>query len=223
LRKPRNISARRCAWRKDSADWVGLGQCFAIQGDYQTARDFYQKAIENTPDSPEPVFRHLLAGREFQLGTAYQDWLTNSLPSRMSIDSTPLPLISARSIFIPNMKTRARTWPRCGWKRAISRRDGAMPDRARQNPDSAPALKNLGKAYFILGQFDSALVEYNQALAVDPTDADTLASIGGILARQGRYDQAIADFPTSYPNRPPQQIALHNLQEALRQKSRIQP
>ena len=54
--------------RSDAADWIGMGQCFAIAGDYLVRRDMYQKAIDATPVSSEPVIQASAGGERISIG-----------------------------------------------------------------------------------------------------------------------------------------------------------
>ncbi len=57
-----------------AADWTGMGECYAMRGDYVTAKEFYLKAIEAEPGSDETVFRRLRAGGNFNWGRRIRGW-----------------------------------------------------------------------------------------------------------------------------------------------------
>jgi tetratricopeptide (TPR) repeat protein len=84
----------------------------------------------------------------------------------------------------------------------------------KDNPMARASLRlalihhNLGSLYLDQGQTEQAIAEFRQALAIDPTNADTLHLLGNALARQGHLDEAIQtyrqalrlvpDFPEAY-------------------------
>ena len=58
----------------------------------------------------------------------------------------------------------------------------------------ATAYKNRGNAYDDKGEYDRALEDYEQALAINPQDADVFNSRGTTYTALGRYEHAIQDF-----------------------------
>jgi tetratricopeptide (TPR) repeat protein len=56
------------------------------------------------------------------------------------------------------------------------------------------AYTNRGVAYYELGEFDRALADYDQAVALDPGDANALFGRAYTYYSLGRNDEAIADF-----------------------------
>ncbi len=67
-------------------------------------------------------------------------------------------------------------------------------NRAQMIRGRAAAYSGLGQAYYRLGQASAAVEAYNQAIAINPSDANGFAGRGEVLASQRLYDQAIADF-----------------------------
>ena len=59
-------------------------------------------------------------------------------------------------------------------------------------------------------QDDEAVIEYSEALRIDPGNADDLNSRGFSLARTGAHDRAIADFDEALRLKPDQPDALRN-------------
>lgn len=67
-------------------------------------------------------------------------------------------------------------------------------NRARMIRGHAGAYEGLGQAYHRLGQDSAALEAYNQAMRIDPTDANAPAGRGDVLTGRQLYDEAIADY-----------------------------
>jgi tetratricopeptide (TPR) repeat protein len=207
--------------RKDAADWVGIGQCFAIEGNFAAARDMYLKAIAATPDSPEPVFQHLRAGREFQLGTAYQG-LAGQATSPALLHEYRLKAMQAynRAITLFPEYEDPRT------NLAVLLIDeNRIPEAIDQcqivlseDPDSISAHTNLGKAYYAQNRLDASLSEYRQVLQIDPQNADAMASIGAILSQQGQLDAGIAMLRNALTIDPENAMAKQNLLAAMKKQ-----
>jgi tetratricopeptide (TPR) repeat protein len=76
--------------------------------------------------------------------------------------------------------------------------------------DLATAFKNRGNAYDDKGQFDGAIEDYNQAVTINPHDADTFNSRGTTHSAMGRYDLAIRDYDQAMRLNPSNTMALNN-------------
>jgi tetratricopeptide (TPR) repeat protein len=211
--------------RQDAADWVGLGQCFYLEGNFAAARDMYFKALAATPDSPEPVFQHLRAGREFQLGAAYQALAHQAM--RLETDS---PAQHYRFKAIQAYQRAIDLFPEYEDPRTnlavLLIEENQIPEAINQcnivlaqNPDSISARKNLGAAYYAQGRLDKALNEYNQVLKIDPENPDAMASAGAILARQGDLNTGISLLEKSLALDPNNAMAHQNLLAALKKLS----
>jgi tetratricopeptide (TPR) repeat protein len=61
-------------------------------------------------------------------------------------------------------------------------------------PNTYSAWENLGKCFYLAGQFDSALSNLRIADGMNPYSASTLSNIGVVLAQMGRYDDARDNF-----------------------------
>jgi tetratricopeptide (TPR) repeat protein len=211
------------ALHNDPVEWVGLGQCFAIEGNFAAARDMYLQAIAATPDSPEQVFQRLRAGKEFQLGTAYQ-----GLAGQANADAT------ARHYRLRAMQAYERAidlYPEYEDPRTnlavLLIAENRIPEAIDQckiviaeNSESIPAHKNLGNAFYAQGRLDAALAEYRRVLEIDPQNADAMASIGAILARQGQPDAGIAMLHKALTIDPDNPTAKQNLLAAMKKQSR---
>jgi tetratricopeptide (TPR) repeat protein len=203
-----------------AADWVGIGQCYAIAGDYATACQMYQKAIDATPASTEPVFQHVQAGNEFQLGTAYQG-LAGEFPKqapeyfakaesayRQAVKLFPEyedPRTNLASILVEQKR----------YAEAINECQTVLME----NPESFSAYMNMGNAYYAQGKLDEALGAYLHAMHLQPVNANTLASVGAILAQRGNIEAGIAMLQQALQIDPQNAIARQNLLAALARRS----
>jgi tetratricopeptide (TPR) repeat protein len=201
---------------KDATDWVGLGQISAIKGDYQGALQMYLKALDQTPISTEPVLRRLRAGREFQLGVAYQG-LAGEFPRqageyfskaeeayRSAIDLDPEyedPRTNMASILV----TQGR------YSEAIAQCKAVLEE----NPESFSAHMNMGNAFYSQGQLELARAEYQSALQILPENTNAMASIGAILAQEGHLAEGIAMLRDALKIDPNNALAQRNLLAAL--------
>ena len=183
----------------------------------------YLQAIAATPDSPEQVFQRLRAGKEFQLGTAYQ-----GLAGQANADAT------ARHYRLRAMQAYERAidlYPEYEDPRTnlavLLIAENRIPEAIDQckiviaeNSESIPAHKNLGNAFYAQGRLDAALAEYRRVLEIDPQNADAMASIGAILARQGQPDAGIAMLHKALTIDPDNPTAKQNLLAAMKKQSR---
>ena len=76
--------------------------------------------------------------------------------------------------------------------------------------DLATAYKNRGNAYDDKGEYDRALEDYEQALAINPQDADVFNSRGTTYTALGRYERAIQDFDQAIKLNPASPMAFSN-------------
>ena len=207
--------------QRDAADWVGMGQCFAIAGDYLRARDMYQKAVDATPASSEPVFQHLQAGNEFQLGTAYQA-LAGEFPDRAGEYFPKAEAAYRRAIELfpeyedPRTNLASMMVDQRRYSEAIEQCEAVLWE----NPESFSAFMNMGRAYYAEGRLDKALTEYQSALELDPENANAMASVGAILAQTGQVDRGIAMLQDALRIDPGNAMARQNLLAAMAKKSR---
>jgi 4-amino-4-deoxy-L-arabinose transferase-like glycosyltransferase len=64
----------------------------------------------------------------------------------------------------------------------------------KQVPSSCIAHHNLGYAYYREGDLRTAESEYRKALALNPDYAESHATLGDVLVKTGRYQEAIAEY-----------------------------
>jgi tetratricopeptide (TPR) repeat protein len=88
------------------------------------------------------------------------------------------------------------------------------------NPAAWAAHLNLGTLLVKTGRDAEGLVHLNQALALNPTHAETLNNLGYALARRGQVAEAIASYEEALRLRPEYALAEANLGNALVQQGR---
>ena len=77
------------------------------------------------------------------------------------------------------------------------------------NIDLATAFKNRGNAYDDKGRYDRALDDYDQAVTINPHDADALNNRGTTHSAMGHYDLAIRDYDQAIRLNPSSAMALN--------------
>jgi tetratricopeptide (TPR) repeat protein len=79
-----------------------------------------------------------------------------------------------------------------------------------EKDDLAAAFKSRGSAYDAKRQYEKAIEDYDRAVAINPTDADTFNNRGTSQRSLGHYDLAIADFDKATAINPSNASALSN-------------
>jgi tetratricopeptide (TPR) repeat protein len=204
----------------DGGDWVGLGQCFAREGDFETARDMYLKAIALVPGSDEPVFRRMLAGREFELGTAYEG-LTREFPTMVADYRADALGAYRRAIELyPEYED-----PRVNLSMLLhdAGRDEEAIEQCRAilayDPESVAAHTNLGQIFYFEGKLDESLAEYRAVLKIDGENVGAMASAAAILAQQGQVDEAIDMLKKAHAIDPENALVNQDLAAAMAMKN----
>jgi len=70
----------------------------------------------------------------------------------------------------------------------------ALEEEARRAPRSPLAREALGNAYFRLGRWENAEVEFRALVALSPSDDFAHYALGRALANQGRQREAAQEF-----------------------------
>ena len=79
-----------------------------------------------------------------------------------------------------------------------------------EKDDLAAAFKSRGSAYDAKHQYEKAIDDYDRAVAINSTDADTFNNRGTSQRSLGHYDRAIADFDKATAINPSNASALSN-------------
>ncbi|MCE0497108.1 MAG: tetratricopeptide repeat protein [Methylacidiphilales bacterium] len=90
------------------------------------------------------------------------------------------------------------------------------------NPESWMARFNLGAVLVLEGRVDEAIVQFQQALEINPNYAKAYSNLGNALEQKGRVDEAIVQFQKALAIIDPNAAEIHyNLGIALVRKGRV--
>jgi protein O-mannosyl-transferase len=95
-----------------------------------------------------------------------------------------------------------------------------LRDVVRRAPNSAQAHQQLGHALVLADDPDAAQASYTEAVRLDQSLLPALNDLGVAYARQGKLDQAVAQFAEVLRGRPNQESALQNMTTALLAQSK---
>jgi tetratricopeptide (TPR) repeat protein len=87
-----------------------------------------------------------------------------------------------------------------------------------RNPASWAAHNNLGAVLIEKKQLDKAIVQLQQALAIQPDYSEACDNLGNALLQKGQTDEAIAQYQHALAIQPDNAVAHFNLGNALLQK-----
>ena len=90
-----------------------------------------------------------------------------------------------------------------------------------QNPACWVAHNNLGTALIEKKQWNEALVQFQQALEIEPDYSEASDNLGKVLLQKGQTDEAIAQFQHALTIQPHNAVAHFNLGIALLQKGKV--
>jgi tetratricopeptide (TPR) repeat protein len=102
------------------------------------------------------------------------------------------------------------TWQRClVWKDALTLWNDFFAKYG-DRPNISLAYSNRGNAYMDAGDLDKAVLDYNEAVRLDPSYVDALNNRGNVYNTRGEYDKAIADYNKVLSMRPRHAEAHYN-------------
>jgi tetratricopeptide (TPR) repeat protein len=194
----------------DGMLYTHIGVCRAALGDNPGAIWWLQKALDNLPDSDEPVLHRLRSEPYYRLG-----WVYGSMPGeenrrlaenayRQAIQINPqyeLAMDNLGQLLLEDGQTAA----------AIAEFESAL----KVNPDSVPAHNNLGNAYLSQNDLQRASAEYQSVLLLQPDNVNTINNLGNVFAQQKKWPEAIAQFERALSLDPDFDLARRNLASAL--------
>lgn len=91
----------------------------------------------------------------------------------------------------------------------------------RDNPNDIPTLNRRGELRRILGQFDSAIDDFNRVLAITPNNAFALFGRGAIFRLRREYDKALEDFNRGLASEPNNPFGIASRADIYRSLSRL--
>jgi len=89
-----------------------------------------------------------------------------------------------------------------------------------RNPACWLACDNLGDVLFKKGQVVEAIVQLQQALAIEPDDAEAYNALGNILFQKGKLGEAMSQYQEAIHLKPDDANVQKNLAKALELKSK---
>jgi eukaryotic-like serine/threonine-protein kinase len=223
---------------KFAIGYINLGIALAHKGQWNEAIALYRKAVEHYPK---------FARGHFLLGNAleYKGHLDEAIAEfRKAIDLAPNDADVHVSLGASLAKSGKMSEAITEFHKAIdfdpgsAIRDYRMVLALRDNvkyfqlldhaiakfrknlgPNDATLHGSLGMALERKGQWDEAIAEYHQAIALDPNDFCSCINLGSILRiHKGQLDEAIATFKKAIAMAPQSTVARFNLAWTLQQK-----
>jgi len=89
-----------------------------------------------------------------------------------------------------------------------------------RNSNAWMALNNLGSVLFAQGKVEEAIIDYREALRINPNNPEAQINLGNALLQQGHEDEAIAHYHEALRLDPSSTKAQYNLGNALLQQGR---
>ena len=90
-----------------------------------------------------------------------------------------------------------------------------------KRPDNPRGRYNLGTRLNSAGRYEDAIVQFREALRIDPRHASAHCNLGVALKRSGKVDQAVAEYHKAIRLDPRHANAFSNLGNALLQQGKI--
>jgi Flp pilus assembly protein TadD len=214
----------------DPYSFLRAGMANEQTGDHKGAERTYRRGLEIAPDDAE--LRNALGWTLFQGGrpaeavAEYERALTANPKQAKAHNNLALALVElgrleeAAGHFKTSLdlEPRAEIYSDLGFTMArLGKSEEARADYQKAlelDPNCASAHFNLAVTFVQAGKFGEAESHYRQALPARPT-AETHNGLGYVLARQGRTDEAVAEFRKAIDVDPKFTPAYNNLAEAL--------
>lgn len=173
---------------KSAAAHYGLGQAALARRDYSTAVERFELALTLAPEANRINYSLAMAYR----GLGNSDKAQSLLDQQGTVGVRPAdPLIEA----LQNL-TRGERLHLIRGRQAFDA--GRFAEAAEEfkkaitaNPESVPALVNLGSTLAKLGRAVEAIEQFQLAIKLAPTNSVAHYNLGFLLAGQKQYDQAI--------------------------------
>jgi Flp pilus assembly protein TadD len=221
----------------DAYSFLRAGMANEQTGDYKGAERAYRRGLEIAPEDAE--LRNALGWTLFQDGrpaeavAEYRRALAANPNHVKSHNNAALALVElghleeAASHFEASLalEPKAEIYSDHGFILAQLGRSGeALADYRKAlelDPNCASAHFNLAVASVQAGKVGEAESHYRKALLGKPT-AETYNGLGYVLARQGRADEAVAQFRKAIDANPKFTAAYNNLAEALARQGKLE-
>jgi tetratricopeptide (TPR) repeat protein len=220
----------------DPYSFLRAGTANENTGDHKGAERAYRRGLEIAPNDAE--LHNALGWTLFQEGRSpeavaeYEQALAANPANAKAHNNLALALVElgrleeAASHFKRSLEIepKAEIYSDLGFTMArLGHPDEARADYQKAlelDPNCASAHFNLAVTYVQAGAFAEAELHYRQALAGRPT-AETHNGLGYALSRQGRTDEAVAEFRKAIDVDPKFTPAYNNLADALAQQGKL--
>jgi len=220
----------------DAYSFLRAGMANEHTGDHKGAERNYRRGLEIAPDNAE--LRNALGWTLFQEGktaeavSEYRRALTVNPGHVKSHNNLALALAELGQLeeAAGHFKTslgfepKAEIYSDLGFIMAqLGKSEEALADYQKAlelDPKCASAHFNLAVTFVQAGEFREAESHYRKALPGKPA-AETHNGLGYVLARQGRTDEAVAEFRTAIDVNPKFTPAYNNLAEALVKQGKL--
>jgi Flp pilus assembly protein TadD len=221
----------------DPYSFLRAGMANERTGDHKGAERAYRRGLETAPDDAE--LRNALGWTLFQDGrpaeavAEYEKALAADPEHAKSHNNLALALVELGRLdeavrqFKKSLEIepRAEIYSDLGFTMArLGKPQEARADYQKAlelDPNCASAHVNLAVGLVQEGKLEEAESHYRQALAARPT-AETHNGLGYVLARQGRAEEAVAEFQKAIDVDAKFTPAYNNLAEALAQQGKLE-
>jgi Flp pilus assembly protein TadD len=237
VRLPGNAIAEIREQFLDPYSFLRAGMANENTGDHKGAERAYRRGLEIAPNDAElhnalgwTLFQE---GRSAEAVTEYERALAANPKLVKSHNNMALALVElgrleeAAGHFKASLELepKAEIYSDLGFVMArLGHPDEARADYQKAlelEPNSASAHFNLAVTFVQAGAFGEAESHYRQALPGRPT-AETHNGLGYVLARQGRTDEAVAEFRKAIDADPKFTPAYNNLADALAKQGKLE-
>jgi tetratricopeptide (TPR) repeat protein len=221
----------------DAYSFLRAGKANEHTGDHKGAERAFRRGLEIAPDDPE--LRNALGWTLFQDGrpteavAEYEKALAADPDHVKTHNNLALALVElgrleeAARHFETSLRfePKAEIYSDLGFIMAqLGKNEDALADYQKAldlDPNCASAHFNLAVNFVQAGAFEDAEPHYRQALAGKP-NAETHNGLGYALARQGRVDEAVAEFRKAVEADPHFVPAYNNLADALAKQGKLE-
>lgn len=166
----------------------GLGQVAMSRRDYAQAVEHFTWVLTRVPDANRVHYTLGMAYRGLGQVEQAQDHLRRQGPVGVRVAD---PLVDGLADLVKGARlslVRGRLAFEAG---RYGEAAEAFRSAVTAEPDSVPALVNLGSALGQLRDVDGAIAQFARALALDPDNRSALFNLGALHAQRNRHDEAV--------------------------------
>ncbi len=192
----------------------GLGDVALREKKYAEAIPLFEDALKRVPGANTIHYSLAMAHR----GLGDLEKAKSHLEKRGTVGIRPVdPLVDA----LPLLLQGERVYLIRGRMAFSAGRFGeaatAFAKAAEANPESVPALINLGTALIQLGKTDEAIERYRKAIECDPKNVTAHYNLGALMSQKGEHERAVEHFQLVVQAAPGDQVARRLLAGSMRE------